>query len=150
MGRMAAPLLILLFALAGLVVVACIDDGDGGPEGPTVHFVGAEPAEGDAPLEVGFGSSITPGTFEDSELTYEWDFGDGSTSSEKEPFHTYTEPGTYEAVTTATAPDGSSDSRSVTVTVRPGPVTAVTPAPNSAGWACTSISRRNARTGCVR
>lgn len=33
--------------------------------------------------------------------SYEWDFGDGTTSEEENPTHTYTEPGTYNIILTA-------------------------------------------------
>lgn len=45
---------------------------------------------GCAPFKVKF-HNLSVGTND-----YHWDFGDGSTSTEYEPFHTYTEPGSYE------------------------------------------------------
>ncbi|WP_211349328.1 PKD domain-containing protein [Nocardioides litoris] len=39
---------------------------------------------------------------EDDKLTYEWDFGDGTTGTGAAPEHTYTEAGTYDAVVTVT------------------------------------------------
>ena len=44
-------------------------------------------------------------------ITYEWDFGDGNTSSEQSPTHTYAEDGIYEASLTITSGD-CTDSRS--------------------------------------
>ncbi|MDO8367243.1 MAG: PKD domain-containing protein [Saprospiraceae bacterium] len=38
--------------------------------------------------------------------TWEWDFGDGNTSSEQNPTHTYSEPGTYLVCLTITDEDG--------------------------------------------
>ncbi len=38
--------------------------------------------------------------------SYSWDFGDGNTSTEVSPTHTFEEPGTYEVTLTATAVDG--------------------------------------------
>ena len=49
------------------------------------------PAAGAAPLEVGFDPTGSTGTI----LKYEWSFGDGQTSKEVAPVHTYTEAGTY-------------------------------------------------------
>jgi PKD repeat protein len=39
---------------------------------------------------------------------WSWDFGDGSTSTEQNPTHTYTIPGAYTVALTVTGPDGSS------------------------------------------
>ncbi|SCK35781.1 Glucose/arabinose dehydrogenase, beta-propeller fold [Streptomyces sp. WMMB 322] len=71
---------------------------------------------GQAPLEVAFsseGSSDADG----DELSFSWDFGDGGTSDEANPTHTYTENGTYSATVTATDPGGRTGSASVIVTV---------------------------------
>ncbi|SEP96783.1 PKD domain-containing protein [Neolewinella agarilytica] len=38
--------------------------------------------------------------------SYLWDFGDGSSSMATSPMHTFTDPGTYQTVLTATGPDG--------------------------------------------
>ncbi|MBW3623876.1 MAG: DUF5060 domain-containing protein [Armatimonadetes bacterium] len=59
--------------------------------------------EGAAPLEVRF-SVETPGSVR-------WDFGDGSTSSERNPVHTYREPGIYNARVTVTELGGASATR---------------------------------------
>jgi PKD repeat protein len=45
----------------------------------------------------------TPGT------TYRWDFGDGSTSTAKNPTYTYFDPGTYRIELTVTGPGGTSN-----------------------------------------
>jgi PKD repeat protein len=42
--------------------------------------------------------------------TFEWSFGDGTTSTEKDPVHTFSAPGTYEVCLTV---DGNADCRSV-------------------------------------
>jgi len=56
----------------------------------------ANPTSGPTPLTVNFSSegSLDP---EGQPLTYAWTFGDGSTSSEANPAHTYTQPGQYTA-----------------------------------------------------
>jgi PKD repeat protein/glucose/arabinose dehydrogenase len=72
-------------------------------EAPVIETISADPQSGDAPLEVTFNVEATDPN--DDELTYEWDFGDGSpTSNEQSPTHTYTDAGTYQA--TVTVSDG--------------------------------------------
>jgi hypothetical protein len=51
------------------------------------------------------------------DITYEWDFDDGDTSTDKEPTHSYDAAGTYDVTVTATDQYGSSDTCNVTVEV---------------------------------
>ncbi|MEX2372921.1 MAG: PKD domain-containing protein, partial [Dehalococcoidia bacterium] len=60
-------------------------------------------SEGDS---VAFDGSASTG---DAERTYAWDFGDGGTSTEVEPEHTYVHDATYEVTLTVTNPDESTD-----------------------------------------
>src|SRR5690606_39869418 len=39
--------------------------------------------------------------------TYLWDFGDGNTSADQNPVHTFTAPGTYTVELTVTGPGGT-------------------------------------------
>lgn len=48
---------------------------------------------------------------------YSWNFGDGGTSAESDPAHTYPAGGTYSVSLTVTAGDGSSDTYTADVTV---------------------------------
>jgi PKD repeat protein len=50
-------------------------------------------------------------------ISYDWDFGDGATSSEQNPVHTYPETGYYTAVLTVTDDDGESSESSKSVYV---------------------------------
>lgn len=50
--------------------------------------------------------------------SYKWEFGDGGTSTEKEPSYTYTKAGTFTVKLTVTAKDGSTDIKTATVTVK--------------------------------
>ncbi|MDP3461225.1 MAG: choice-of-anchor L domain-containing protein [Bacteroidales bacterium] len=52
-------------------------------------------------------------------LSYEWDFGDGTTSTEAQPVHIYTETGTYEVVLLTTTANGCVDSVMKTVDIFP-------------------------------
>ena len=73
---------------SGIVYICTISDGT---IVPTTASFTASPTTGDAPLEVTFTDTST-GTLLDS---WAWDFGDGGTSTEQHPLHTYTSPGTY-------------------------------------------------------
>ncbi len=67
---------------------------------------------------VSFTNASTGGT---APFTYSWDFGDGGTSSQASPTHSYSSPGSYTATLTVRDRNGSSDSHSRTVTVSPIP-----------------------------
>ncbi len=77
-----------------------------GPEQATteeedcVVLIDADPDFGAPPLSVSFTSEVecTGG-----EPQYKWDFGDGNTSTEPNPVHTYTKVGEYTATLTVTA-----------------------------------------------
>ncbi len=56
-------------------------------------------------------------------VAFMWDFGDGATSNEQNPLHTYPGGGTYTVTLTVGSADGRSDSRTLDVTVA-APVTA--------------------------
>lgn len=72
------------------------------PEPPVADFF-AIPRSGDAPLSVIFADQSSG-----SRLSYSWDFGDGSTSTEKNTIHQYLEPGSYNVTLTVTNAAGSS------------------------------------------
>jgi PKD repeat protein len=61
--------------------------------GLNVQFT-ATPSVGRAPLEVQFTDSSTGAT------SWSWDFGDGTTSTDRNPLHLYTDAGTYRATLT--------------------------------------------------
>ena len=69
-----------------------------------VNFL-AFPVIGPPPLTVLFSNTST-GEIE----SYDWNFGDGSTSAEKDPLHTYAALGTYSVVLRATTPEGVKNS----------------------------------------
>lgn len=63
------------------------------PPLPTASFLGQ--GEGCAPLTVSFDNTSLQG------LSYQWNFGDGGTSTADEPTYTYNVPGTYTVTLTA-------------------------------------------------
>ncbi|WP_052436188.1 ThuA domain-containing protein [Georgenia sp. SUBG003] len=70
----------------------------GGPATPTASATAT--SLHDRPLTVAFTGERSGG------VSYAWDFGDGSTSSEANPRHTYAKVGTYTATLTVTYADG--------------------------------------------
>ncbi len=91
--------------------------------------VNATPRYGlEVPLQVQFTSTLS---IEDPEgrLSYHWAFGDGGTSTESHPLHTYTAAGTYTAVLTVTTLQGQSSGDRLAVVVGDAPpiVTIVQP-----------------------
>ncbi|WBB79182.1 ThuA domain-containing protein [Micromonospora sp. WMMD882] len=76
----------------------------------------ADPTSGAAPLTVSFSSEGSRDP-DGGELTYAWAFGDGGTSTEANPTHTYAEAGDYTAQLTVTNPKGRTAVANVPVTV---------------------------------
>ena len=75
---------------------------------PTPDFT-ASVTSGAAPLSVQFNDTTVQ-----SVKTWAWDFGDGSSSTEKNPQHVYTKEGTYTVALTATSAQGLSATKTQT------------------------------------
>jgi PKD repeat protein len=119
--------LVVAMIVAGLAV-GC---GDGGgreaPARPTTTAAGAadayeldviaeaEPDEGAPPLAVHFLGYIDED--EGAPWRFQWDFGDGATSSEQNPQHTYERVGDYTAVLTVTDARGNTGTDEIDVFV---------------------------------
>ena len=115
---------------AGTYTVALTVTGPGGSDtetkidyitvttpAPVADFSGT-PTSGDKPLDVTFADEST------GEVTsWSWDFGDGNSSTEQNPIHTYQDAGTYTVALTVTGPGGSDTETKVDY------ITVSTPAP---------------------
>ncbi len=83
-----------------------------------VAIISADPWFGFAPLTVTFDASES--TDPDGNIvSYEWNFGDGTTSTEKTVEHTYTQQGNYTVTLTVTDDDGLQDTESTEIRVLP-------------------------------
>jgi chitodextrinase len=81
---------------------------------PVPDIQSVERIQAHEPMEFNASGSIDV----DGEIvSYLWDFGDGTTSTEVHPSHTFEQPGTYEVTLTVTDNDGNIYSKTVSVTV---------------------------------
>lgn len=97
--------------------IGTITNDDLPPNQLPVAAASATPTTGTAPLAVAFSSA---GSFDPdgSIVAYAWTFGDGGTSNQANPSHTYAA-GTFTATLTVTDNRGGTASKPVTVTVNP-------------------------------
>ena len=94
---------------------------------PPVAAFSASPTTGIAPLTVQFTDAST-----NAPTAWSWNFGDGGTSDQQHPSHTYNEPGTYTVNLTATNAGGSdTETKTGYITVSAAPPTAPTAAAGS-------------------
>jgi glucose/arabinose dehydrogenase/chitodextrinase len=92
-----------------------------------VATAAANPTSGPTPLPVSF-SSAGSSDPEGQPLTYSWTFGDGGSSTQANPSHTYTQPGQYTVHLTVS--DGVNSTNSLPLTIDAGaPPTATILAP---------------------
>ena len=105
------------------VVVSTIHVQNQGPSAPQQHALPnseftLDIDSGYAPHTVRFTASAS-----DSDTRYNWDFGDGNSSSAQSPAHKYTVPGQYWVTLTVYGPGGSSSFvRQISVVARVAPV----------------------------
>lgn len=105
--------------------------------GPLAVTITVTPDQGTAPLTVAFTAFPSGG---EPPYSFEWNFGDGNTSSLQSPSHTYASGGSYTATLTVTDGAGSSMTRSAAVTAtNPSPPETGVPSaggnPDSGIWA---------------
>ena len=96
------------------IIESNIDWDDRLPYAPLAASVSSTPSSGDPPLVVSFTASVSGGR---TPYTYDWDFGDGGTSSLTNPSHTYDAPGYYQAVMTVADCYGISLSKTLYISV---------------------------------
>ncbi len=99
----------MLFASL-LLIVSCKKDDDMAPTADTVV------ASFQFAISNTNWQEVTFSNFSQNATSYSWDFGDGETSTEKDPTHTYAAAGSYTVKLTATG-DGGSSSKSETFNI---------------------------------
>jgi PKD repeat protein len=87
--------------------------------GPTANFTGA-PTSGYVPLTVDFTDQSSS---DDGIVSWLWDFGDDTTSTEQHPTHTYTSFGDYTVSLTVTEADSDDDTETKTDYISVAPIT---------------------------
>lgn len=91
---------------------------------PVITAASANPTTGAAPLAVTFtGAASDP---DGTPVTYAWEFGDGATSTEASPTHTYAANGTYQARLLVTSGGATVSSDPITVVVGTPPTVQIT------------------------
>lgn len=142
MGRIRAighrRALIGVIAVAALALAGCMRTNPPRPRAPTAAF-----SVSTAPLVASFTDQST-GVIN----TRSWDFGNGETSAEKSPTHTYATHGDYVVTLTVTGPGGT-DSETQTVAIKPpAPIASFTAEPRS-GTVPLTVLLTNTSTGLV-
>ncbi len=125
-ARLWLPLAAVPFGLLAILPVqnGCVTGSDGGVGGifnsPPIVIVTADRVRGIAPLVVRFDSSSS--TDDGIIVSRAWDFGDGGTSVEISPTHTFTATGEYTVSLTLTDDQGGSASNTLVISVTEAPV----------------------------
>ena len=109
-------IILLVMALSSTLCISTSTD-EKKPEKnvpPTVH-IDADVISGLAPLSVNFKAEADD--LDGSVEYYDWDFGDGETSSKEKTFHTYHAPGSYKVILIVTDNDGAEANDSIVIEV---------------------------------
>jgi|GEM_PF-5257775 len=93
-----------ILSFMAFTIFSCEDDPDLGPL-PTVEI--EVPNFGEANVDISFGNNSSGAS--GGALTYLWDFGDGTQSTNANPNHEYDNPGQYVVSLTATTEMGASE-----------------------------------------
>ena len=95
-----------------------------GNQSPVIEAIAANPTSGNAPLSVNFTSTVTDQ--EGDPIAYAWSFGDGATSTQANPSHTYTANGIYHATLVVSDGNSSISSNPIKVSVGNAPTVSIT------------------------
>lgn len=129
LGRHTGGILVAVLAILGLQLGGCPTGGGGGGGGafnlPPTPVITADIVRGVVPLAVQFSSQQS--TDDGLIVDRVWDFGDGASSQDISPRHTYNETGVFTVTLTLTDDAGASASRSITISVTQAPIAAFTP-----------------------
>lgn len=98
---------------------------------PPIADVSAFPTSGTAPLIVTFSSANSTGSI----VSWNWNFGDGTSSTVPNPSHTYNSAGTFTATLTITDSNALTASKSIVITA-----SSQQPAPNQPPVAAVSVN----------
>lgn len=99
--RKLISLVIISSAFMMIIFFGCAEDSD---DETTIDFT-ADPTWGQATLPVSFTDKSVEGS--SGIVGYQWSFGDGAESTEKNPVHRYTGPGSYTVTLTITTSSGT-------------------------------------------
>ena len=110
---------------------------------PPIAKFTANITNGTAPLSIQFNDNSTGNI-----TSYNWNFGDGSTSTQENPTHTYTTPGTYNVTEIVTALGGNNTYTQNVAIYWPAPVAAFS-ANNTQGTAPLQIQFNDNSTGNI-
>ncbi|MCP4120936.1 MAG: PKD domain-containing protein [Bacteroidetes bacterium] len=94
--------------IATASVIITVNDTD------PIAIVSASPTSGNEPLTVNFTDHSQS---YDGIVSRHWDFGDGTTSTEQNPPHTYTQDGSYTVILTVKEADGDESSAKIDIKV---------------------------------
>jgi PKD repeat protein len=101
---------------------------------PPTARIKASVTKGNRPLEVEFDGSLSSDP-EEGNLSFNWDFGDGTNSSSITPSKTFTEDGTYNVKLTVVDDEGLQDSDQTSISVdTPPPPPNLFPLTENAQW----------------
>ena len=101
-----------LLTVSMLFVIGCKNEDDSPP--PTTDAV---VASFQATVSSTNWQEVSFSNFSLNAVSYSWDFGDGNSSTEESPTHTYVAEGDYTITLTATGSDGTTDDKSETITI---------------------------------
>ena len=105
------------YAEAGIYTVTLIASNSTGNSTVTeTDFIVVAPLASPSFTSIGDGNTVTFTNTSTNTTSYSWDFGDGNSSTESNPVHTYSEDGQYTVVLTATNDCGSQTIEQVVVT----------------------------------